>query len=367
MILENQTHAHNEAEPLRSFRRSGMTSSAQPQILWARHTDGAHKVRVINPRHLELVPEAGDPVVFTSKRQLLLALTGTDRHWTFDRYFRTGRHAPSDPKALPALDLLAEFGGLTSSTHEPPTGYPHVAAGGTKAPAPGQVFEAKPEQAKVTVVPESVDALTVALSAVEAVMDEDPDLGIDLVNRSGEVAKLLFAGFGQWIFSAGYDPDDVLQEVYKGLLARNRGKCPWDASKSSFGHYVHMVCRGVLSNYHRKVKRRREFETSGVMGYGSDGDWGPQDVGASQALPAPRTAAETLSGMREAQEALTVYLEASEKAHTQDGRMAVRIVPMVAVGMTRAEIADKLGVSRASVSRGLTYLRTHAARWSQPG
>ena len=186
------------------------------------------------------------------------------------------------------------------------------------------------------------------------------------MNRGTEVRKLLFAGFGQWISTANYDPDDVLQEVFKGLLARNRGKCPWDARKSSFGHYVHMVCRGILSNYHRKVKRRREFETTGVSGF-TDGAFGTTDVGSSQVLSAPASAPANLSGMAEAQDALTVFLEASERAHTRDGQMAVRIVPLVQVGMTRAEIADELGVSRASVSRGLTYLRSQAAQWQAQG
>jgi DNA-directed RNA polymerase specialized sigma24 family protein len=330
--------------------------------LRARHTDGSHEVVVRGDRHLELVLPDTDPVVFSSKRQLLLALTGHDRHWTFERYFRIGRHAPAAPRSEPAFDLLIEFGEApspcTSSTTK--SGIVTVKRGGTGKPS--ALYEAKGSQALVTVSPDTVDAMTCALAVVEGV-DDGSGLGIDLVNRSHEVAKLLFAGFGQWIFSANYDPDDVLQEVYKGLLARNRGKCPWDVKKSSFGHYVHMVCRGVLSNYHRKMKRRKEFETTGISGFGDDGQWGKMDAGGTCVVAAKPSDAAEASGLSEAQVALTVFLEGSEKSHTQDGKMAVKVLPMVSIGMTRAEIAEKLGVSRASVSRGLTYLREQSKLW----
>lgn len=345
--LENQTHAHIEPQPLTGKIRSA--PSGRPLELRARHTDGGHKVIMRGARHLELVTEPGlAPVVYTSKRQLLIALTGTDRHWTFERYFRIGRHAPpSSEWAEPSFDILSEWGAPTSPTLSERQVTPKK--GGTRS--------------KVTVAPESLDVVGSALVAVSEAEGSEPERGIDLVNRADEVAKLLFAGFGQWIFSSGYDPDDVLQEVYKGLLARNRGVCPWDESKSSFGHYVHMVCRGVLSNYHRKVRRRRDNESPGVMGYGSDGTWAPHDVGESQTLEAAPSVEHEESGMREAQEALTVWLEQSDKAHTQDGKMAMTVLPMVAEGMTRAEIADVLGVSRASVSRGLTYLREQTKLW----
>jgi len=87
-------------------------------------------------------------------------------------------------------------------------------------------------------------------------------VGIDLSRRGVEVRKLLYAGFGFRMARCGYDPEEVLQEVYRGILVRNRGRCPFDARKSSFGHYVHMVIECILSNYHRKESRRRDSESS---------------------------------------------------------------------------------------------------------
>lgn len=102
---------------------------------------------------------------------------------------------------------------------------------------------------------------------------EPPRLGIDLVARGHEVRKLMWAGFGHKILRAGYDPEDVLQEVFRGIIARNNGICPWDARKSSFGHYVHMIIGCVLTNYHRKQQSVRDHESVGLKGPdGRDGD-----------------------------------------------------------------------------------------------
>ena len=80
-------------------------------------------------------------------------------------------------------------------------------------------------------------------------------LGIDLSLRSNEVRKLFYkGGFTGVLLRENIDPEEFLQEVYRGLLARNNGTCPWDVKKSSFGHYVHIVIRCVLSNYLRRVR-----------------------------------------------------------------------------------------------------------------
>lgn len=87
-------------------------------------------------------------------------------------------------------------------------------------------------------------------------------VGMDLAIRGIEVRKLFYAAFARGLVKDGYDPEECLQEVYKGLLTRNNGTCPFDSRKSSFGHYVHIVTRCVLANYIRKEKRRLQFESN---------------------------------------------------------------------------------------------------------
>jgi len=87
-------------------------------------------------------------------------------------------------------------------------------------------------------------------------------VGIDLAVRGVEVRKLFYAAFARGLVKDGYDPEEALQEVYRGLLARNLGTCPFNVAKSSFGHYVHIVTRCVLANYIRKEKRRTMHESN---------------------------------------------------------------------------------------------------------
>ncbi len=112
---------------------------------------------------------------------------------------------------------------------------------------------------EIVTIPDSEDVLSV-FSAPIATIVVQPKAGIDLDKRGKEVAKLFYAGFAKQLISGGFSPEDVLQELYKGILIRNSGKCPFDPSKSSFGHYVHMVANCVISNYCRKHNRYKSAE-----------------------------------------------------------------------------------------------------------
>ena len=256
------------------------------------------------------------PLVFPSARQLLITVTGHPeaRHWTFDRYFKTGRHTPPLLTVCPTIGV-AELLQLDSG-------------------------------------------LTVAPSVLSR------RLGIDLERRGHEVAKLLFAGFGHQIFAAGYDADDVLQEVYKGILARNRGRCPWDAHKSSFGHYVYMVCRCVVSNYARKQRRIRSVEQVGLRDW-QDGRLVDVDVAtaAQDRVGVGAKADDALSPMQ-VEEDFRVFLLERHDHDTADGQLAEHILSLVHAGHTRAEIATLMGMNRAAVSRGLAYIRHNAKLWA---
>jgi hypothetical protein len=290
-------------------------------VLYSRPQDGSHAVHVL-PLGYRLDRPDGS-AVYQTKRQLLIAVTGHPkaRNWTFDRYFRQGKwNTPQ--KAWSSFDLVDFFTEVESS--------PAI----------------------------SVSQSTAEHLAAEVAQGEDDlKLGIDLVNRADEVAKLLFAGFGSWIYSAGYDPEDVLQEVYKGLLIRNKGKCPWDVRKSSFGHYVYMVCNGVLSNWHRKVKRVREHETTGLLSFDEHGDLSRQDVGSSNIADDPQP---TCFEMQQTTEDLLAFIPLGP-----DTYLARSILPYVRDGYTCTDIARVHGVKRTEVSRALETLRHYAGAWAR--
>lgn len=184
-------------------------------------------------------------------------------------------------------------------------------------------------------------------------------LGIDLENRSHEVKKLLCAGFGSWIQSSGYSLEDVFQEVCKGIIARNNGKCPWDPNKSSFGHYVHMVCSGVMSNFHRKRKRIREVEQIGLPSL-EGGKRSLEDVG-SIPHPSKKSSEQMEIEVLEVQEDLISFI--SSKGDSTDGQIAIKVLPLLRQGYTRAEIASALGINLSTASRALSHLRARTREW----
>ena len=263
-----------------------------------------------------LVTSPGEaPKEFATAASLMVELTGTRRHWSLGEYFKIGRWAPPED---PFDDVFRLF---------------------------------KPQRKPLTrnPVPSGLDPSKLALAS---------GAGIDLVNRSDEVAKLLFAGFGSWIKTSGYDPDDVLQEVYRGLLARNRGKCAWVASKSSFGHYVHMVCHGVLANYHRQQKRKRQMEQTGVLTWRKGEGLAIADV-ASAELPASPTSEAEQSAL------LTVTSSLADTLGTGDVADRARaVLPLLRDGWAKKDIAAQLSLDRSAVDSAVAYLRERAAVWS---
>lgn len=163
------------------------------------------------------------------------------------------------------------------------------------------------------------------------------ELGIDLDLRAGEVKKLFYAaGFTRTLQREGIDPEDFLQEVYRGILTRNDGTCPWDHKKSSFGHYVHIVMRCLLSNYLRKDRRRTSNE--------SLSDDGEIRGGMTRAMEGAEdfSRREILRGMFPERE-----LEG-----------ALSVVGLLGEGLSRKEVCERLSVSPQGVETILRKIRT---------
>lgn len=209
------------------------------EVLFARSEHGGHKVVPVlttsqKVRGLEVWWPEG-PVKYGTNRQALIALVNRtpspgpglrDPKTTFDRYFRRGKYQRD---TFPELDTLSIF------RHDERLALP---------------------------LPPAHSALN--RRASELAVLPPRNLGIDLEKRGHEVRKLFYAGFARRVAARGYDPEDVLQELYKALLIRNAGKCPWDPQKSSFGHYVHMVAGCIISNYNRKFGRLETHEVFGI-------------------------------------------------------------------------------------------------------
>lgn len=362
----------------------GFPGWVEETVLYTRYEHGNLPVRVLRDgdgrRVYEMATPSDDPggrrvELHRSRRALMRAVYGTDNHIPFARYFRLGRYRRVAEDGANILTLLDAGEARTRRTDVV-----------VRVEAPRKVVPAVPDPEVLEVV-EALEGDKLPPEAFEEATEErmrgfdkafaleldrlEGLVGIDLgakserrdtVWRADEVRKLLWRGFAGKMLSQGYDPDDVLQEVYRGLLVRNEGKCPWDGRKSTFGHYVHMVIGCVLTNYHRKQVRRVDKDAVS-MDAGREGDDGMPDMGRWGSV---NIESGSEVGEEMAVGGLAEWLEGLED-DGPEARLGREIMPLVAAGMGRGEIVEKTGRKPSLVSRALAWLRRKTAEWAKSG
>jgi hypothetical protein len=105
-----------------------------------------------------------------------------------------------------------------------------------------------------------------------------PPLGVDTALKWEDIRKLSVAAFGASVKRLGVEVDDYVQDVYRGVLARNIGASAWDPGRGTLGTYITQVARSVFLNLHEKVKRLDGREQVGTLGYDADGHWAAVDA-----------------------------------------------------------------------------------------
>ena len=313
------------------------------QVVYSRYEDGALPVRVYGEgvKLYEICdPSSETPVeAHTSVRGLLTRLQGQDRHWSFDRYFMQGKWS-RDPSEGSSLTVLNLFSGR------------------------------REKDQVISVSPCTVNkALTVTPSTDITVLGpvHSP---LDFANRSKEIAKLLFKQFGRVIRVAGWDEDDVLQEVYMGLLARNRPgmKSMWNPHKASFGTYVVLVCRSILSNYRRKMERVGRIKV-GVKGF-VNGDCCDIDVAASPNQVSAMWQGPVDLPDTETTPDATTRLLAFFEARIIDPlscMWASMVLPLLAKGYGQREIQRATGLKRVELADTREIIEHYSTMWQQCG
>lgn len=366
--------------------------------LYSRYEHGNLPVRVFrnsaNETRYEVTYPSDDLTgerkeIFTSARQMISSFYGHDVHMPFDRYFRIGRYRKQGRASGTAnlLSLLDHSEGHAQKT-------PITVHGKKKPPSKTRIVVSE-DKKEVSNSPDPVIAEFVAAveedllpeeafiepteemkgmfdKAIELELDRlEGVVGIELGARSDrrgvvfkadEVRKLLWRGFAGKMLSQGYDPEDVLQEVYRGLLVRNKGKCPWDARKSTFGHYVYLVIGCVLTNYHRKQARRIDKDALSLSLKNKDGEE-YADIGQFGSCKIHEGSE---IGDMLALDELAAYLETLPDT-TPEALLGREILPLVASGHQRAEIVRETGKKPSLVSRSLAWLRRQTALWATEG
>lgn len=322
-----------------------------PSTLYARSAHGAIPIHMREGGVYEIpvlpVVTASRPMLagtsYKSGRALLTALTGHKDHGlTLRRYFRYDPHQDANTSpSCGVLDVISEVQHALTVT-------PSILV---VPPMPG--VTAHQTQITVTSKERTLDGF------------QPGGLGIDLATRGREVRKLLFAGFGARMARWGYDPEEVLQEIFRGILARNKGRCPFDASKSSFGHYCWMIIECVLNNWSRKESRKREMEQVGILGHSGDSD-ARMMVDVSQAAERMVFGTPSEEGSGSAGTLVRFLTRMPDDPRiplTEEEREDLRvIVPLLLNGTTRSELTRVSGLPHSRVVEAMTRIQEHVPR-----
>jgi len=310
-------------------------------ILHSKWEQGAIPVKAMYGFRLFEVGSPGELV--KSKAQVMRKLYGNRPcRISFDRYFGVGRYEQVD-LGVPILTVEEMFASLPLD---------QLSDGGTGDIVVSEGRHSRSQAKRKRQRPRRVERDSIAVGPA-------PELGIDLSKRSREVARLMYKGFGAQIAKSGYDPDDILQEIYRGILSRNEGKCPYDPRKSSFSHYVYMVCHCVLMNIHRIEGRRRSREGLGAWGY-YRGESIQTDVASNEqlegSLSEDQDTWETIQEFR-------CWVRSQPMSRCREGRLAVEILPLMFHGYTTKEIAEVKDLAPSLVSKAVRYLKSLKEAW----
>lgn len=82
-------------------------------------------------------------------------------------------------------------------------------------------------------------------------------LGVDVEAKANDIKSIFYKHFAKMCIQSKYDPEEMLQEIYLGILHRNKGNCPFDPAKSSLSTYIVMVSRCILFNIFNKENKTR--------------------------------------------------------------------------------------------------------------
>jgi len=293
------------------------------EAVFARSEHGGHKVLQVSqgfevfwPQGVKTYPSARRTIMALVNRDPVPDPSGYDPGLTFDRYFRKGRFCRWE---YPAEDTIRLFG---------------------------------------------VDSRLVVGTPTTSVQDVPLVVHVPIGipdHRWVEVRKIFYAGFARTALNKGYDPEDVLQELHKALLVRNQGKCPWNPAKSTFAYYVHMVCRGTMSNYHRRYSRLSRHEQFGVRNVeGESVDVSMSDLAVVQ----PQQLEAELRDVRGNLLNLVLVRGLQAKQNLENLEKSFHLL---SEGCSQKEISVRLGVSPNRVSEAVRLIRSVAQGWRDGG
>lgn len=163
------------------------------------------------------------------------------------------------------------------------------------------------------------------------------NMGIDIVKKKKDIEKIFYAYYAKRAVSEGLSVEDLLQEVFKGLLVRNKGKGAWNPSRGSFGSYVHMVSGSVYKNF-RKKEIKRGMKEKGEI---------------------PKNYTESSTEDSDYSNEAMIMNDFKKWIKTKRGMSdsVISIVELLSSGKKKKEIAEELGINSTSLHKAIDGLK----------
>lgn len=212
------------------------------------------------------------------------------------------------------------------------------------------------------VVADVADVLAYAMPTSVAVQ-----FGIDLAKRGIEVRRILFARFGAKIAAMGYEPKEVLSEVYRKIVVSNLGTHPFDPRKAGFGHYVYIVCNSALLNFRKKEERRKRKVQTGIAVF-EDNRRVILDVGeVADSRHRISTSGRLILDPEQEISGEQAVLSLCERigSATAAHELACQCVLLYYQGYAKREMARALSVTSKKVGEAIAIVKDEATAWAE--
>lgn len=179
------------------------------------------------------------------------------------------------------------------------------------------------------------DYKDVCLDTKPLTVNSDPQVvkGFDIVEKKKDIERIFYKFYAKRAAAEGLPVEDLLQEVFAGIISRNSKKSAFSLNRGSFSGYLHLVIGSIYKNF-----RKREL------------DRGVHDRSIKTKLLEKGEEATTESDFINDAILMDSFKE-WVKVKKGMGDLASNVTVLLSEGKKKKEIADELGINATSLHK----------------
>jgi DNA-directed RNA polymerase specialized sigma24 family protein len=180
-------------------------------------------------------------------------------------------------------------------------------------------------------------------SSIEEVKGGDVKTGFNIADKKKDIERIFYAFYAKRAVAEGLSVEDLLQQVFIGLISRNTKRGAWNPARGSFGSYIHLVIGSVYRNFRKKeisrgMKERLEVPKNYTESTTSDSDFLDDKI----LLDSFKNWIKTKKGM---------------------GDLAGDVTVLLSEGRKKKEIAEQLGINSTHLHKLIVNLKSKVSEF----